>query len=208
MEILSFPETKKLLLKYNLNTVKTIFLPSSEKEIKIPKKIKFPLVIKAVGKNIIHKTEKKLIALDIKNEKELRKWILKTKKKNKNLDGFLIQEKAKGIEMFFGIKRDNSFGIILILGLGGIFVEVLQDVQYLIYPFSKKEVKNALLSLKAAKILKGYRNQEPVNLDKISDFCINLSRMAKEKDYIREIDFNPVFILKDNLQIVDPKIYV
>jgi acyl-CoA synthetase (NDP forming) len=208
MEILDFKETEKLLKKYNLEIVKTLFIPLVSKEIKVPKSFQFPLVAKGISKDIFHKVDKGLVNLDIKNEKELGNWFLKIKSQYPNLEGILVQEKAKGIEMFFGLKRDPVFGILLLLGLGGIFVEVLKDIAIGIYPLKNKEIETMIKSLKGYKILEGYRGQEKVDIKSLCIFSQKLLKLMKENAKIKEIDLNPVFVSKNSQIIVDPKFYV
>jgi len=187
MSLLNFSETKKLLLKYKIPFCKTEFVTSKEEAINFAKKIGFPVVLKIFSKEILHKTDIGGVKTEIKNEKELKKSFNELKK-IKKIEGILIQKQIKGQEIAIGMKRDNQFGPVLMVGLGGIFIEVLKDISFRICPLSKKEAKEMIKELKGYPILKGYRNQKPVNLEKISEIITNLSKLSLKEKNIKEID--------------------
>ena len=174
------------------------------------KKIKYPVVLKVDSPEIIHKSDFGVIFLDLKNQEEVNR-ALKTeltvlKMHNIKNYKFIVQEMFKGQELIIGVKRDKTFGPVILLGMGGIFVEVLKDVSMRIAPLSKKDCYEMIEELKSKKLLEGYRNTEPVNKDAIVDILMKISKLSISEKEISEIDFNPVMINKKSACVVDVRL--
>jgi len=214
--LLDFSETKKLLEKYNLPIVESLLIETAEQGIEFAQKHGFPVVLKILSPNILHKIDKGLVRLNIQNKEQLCKELefchselASRRAKNPAPDDkkIIIQKQIAGIELFCGMKRDKSFGPVLSFGLGGIFVETLKDLVFLIPPFSQSEIKKSLQTLKAYEILKGARAQAPVNEKKLIEIIMSVAKLALENPQIQEIDLNPLIAEGDNIFIVDPKLY-
>jgi acyl-CoA synthetase (NDP forming) len=118
---------------------------------------------------------------------------------------FIVQEMFKGQELIIGMKRDKTFGPVILLGLGGIFVEVIKDFSMRIAPLTKKDSYDMIEELKGKKLLEGYRGKKKISKDAIVDILMKLSNLSiKEKD-ISEIDFNPVMINDKEACVVDAR---
>lgn len=162
----------------------------------------FPLVLKINSKEILHKTDAGGVALGINNEEEAKKAyedILKNCKEykpNAIIDGILVQQMAKkGIEIIIGIKNDKIFGPMLLVGMGGVFVEIFKDVALTPCPINKKEAIIQLKSLKAFKLLEGYRGSKSADIDALAELMVKVSGYAvKNKETLVELDINPVFV--------------
>ncbi|MDD5696616.1 MAG: acetate--CoA ligase family protein [Candidatus Pacebacteria bacterium] len=205
MEILSFKETKNLLLKYGLPFCETGIFDSLDKAIEYAEEIGYPVVLKVYGKDVFHRTETGGVAVGIKNKEGLKKeWEAMAQKFN-NIEGFLVQEAVKGREFILGMKRDEQFGPVLMFGLGGVFAELFKDVSLRIAPIGKKEAEEMLEETKAYEIIKGFRGQG-VNKDKLVDLLVRLSKLSVKERMIKSIDFNPVMGNEKEVLIVDFKI--
>ncbi|HKL17034.1 MAG TPA: acetate--CoA ligase family protein, partial [Patescibacteria group bacterium] len=193
MKLLEFDKTIELLEKYNIPIPWTRKI-KSEKDLKGLRKTKqFPFVLKAFSPNLLHRTEKGLVFKDIQNENDLREKFNIIKRNNALKKGvILIQEQIKGLEFVSGMKRDKVFGPALLFGMGGIFVEILKDVSWSIAPINLSEAKKMINSIKAKKILKGYRNTEKINIKKLAEIIVNISNLSMKEKTIKEIDFNPI----------------
>jgi len=204
--LLKFEETKQLLKKYNLE-LKNIELFNNEKDaILFAKKIGFPVVLKVYSEKIIHKTEKQGVIIDINNEKEFKQKYKKLNNDFKEKEGLIVQKQFKGQELVIGAKRDKTFGPFVMVGLGGIFVELLNDVSFGVCPINKKQALEMIYDFKGHETLIGFRNREKCNIKALTNILVNLSKlMLIEKD-ISAIDFNPVFINKENVSIADFRI--
>lgn len=198
-------KASELLRKYSIPQPKTIIF----KEEFFDKKINYPVVLKVDSPDIIHKSDFGVIFLNLKNQEELNR-ALKTEMtilKMHNIKNykFIVQEMFKGQELIIGMKRDKTFGPVILLGLGGIFVEVLKDVSMRVAPVSKKDCYEMIDELKGKKLFEGYRNIEPINKESIVDILMKLSKLSISEKEIVEIDFNPVMINKTNACVVDAR---
>jgi len=210
MEILSFEETKKLLIKYKLPLCKTEIFNSKEKAAVYANKIGYPIVLKVHAQKIFHKSEVGGVKVNIKNDDELYSaWDeIMGNIQGKNIEGILVQEMISGNEMAVGMKRDEQFGPVLMFGLGGIFIEVIQDVSLRIAPIGKKEAMEMIKEIRGYKILEGYRGKDPVNVDEIADIMVNISNLSVSEERISSIDFNPVIANKKGVWIADLRIII
>jgi len=196
--LLSFEKTKQILNRHNIPFLKSEIVENKKQLKLILKKIGFPVFLKTLG---LHKTEKGLV-LKAENKKQALKGFLRLKKSGI----VLVQKEVKGLELFLGAKRDKAFGIVLMFGLGGVLVEVLEDISFGIYPLNKKEALEMLKALKGFELLKGFRGMEKVNLNKLAKALINLGNLVSENPFIKEVDFNPVMAKGDDILVIDPKI--
>jgi len=202
-----------LLIKYNLPVAKTILLAGVnliEGELeKATEQVGFPLVLKVFSTNVLHRTEKNLLKTNIQNEKEAQQafseFILKSKN-DKGFEGILVQEQLQGLELFCGLKQDQVFGSIIMFGLGGIFVEALNDIAFGICPLTPKEAKEMITSLKGKKVLGGFRNQPKVDLNVLALLLRQISILGAKNPQIKEVDFNPIIAKGKTIKIADVKI--
>ena len=192
--ILDFKKAETLLREYGIPVLETRIV-KSRKEVK--KTSIFPCCLKADG--VLHRKGKGLIELDIKDRKELLRAFKKIRRIHEG--DFLIQRMVKGVEIFCGCKRDKTFGIILMFGLGGIFVEVIKDIQFGIAPLTKKEALEMIKGIKGQRILRGYRGEE-VSINILGNILIQLSKLMTDHPEIKSIDLNP--IIKE--KVIDVKI--
>jgi len=210
MEILSFEETKKLLLKYKLPFCRTEIFNSKEKALLFAEKIGFPVVLKVHAQKIFHKSEIGGVRIDIKDREEFEKeWEqLQKNVEGKNIEGILVQEMCPGNEIALGMKRDDQFGPVLMFGLGGIFIEIIKDVSLRVAPIAKEEALGMIRETKGAKILEGARGKKKADLDKIAEMIVDLSNLSMKEENIQSIDFNPVMVSGSNICIADFRIII
>jgi len=199
--LLDFNDTQKLLSKYKIPYVKSGLVKNKSDLLKLAKKIKYPLVLKIDSQKVLHKTELGGVILNIKDKKGLLSSYQKIKKLSKNI---IIQKHIDGIFLIIGSKKDQTFGNIIIFGMGGIYTEVLNDISMRLAPVNKKEALSMIQEIKSYKILQGYRGK-PINIKKIQSLILKLSNLIEEEN-IKEIDFNPIIINEKQLFIVDAKV--
>ena len=211
MESLNFLESKKLLEKYKIPFVKTKLCTSKKEALDFAKRIGFPVALKISSPEILHKTDVGGVKLGIETETDLRKaWdeiqkVVKQKVPKVKLEGILVQEMVFGREIALGMKRDAIFGPVLMFGLGGIFVEVLKDVVFRVTPVDKKEAKNMITQIKGFEILKGFRGQEKVNLEKLTEIITKFSKLSLLEKDLREIDLSPIMANGKGSYILDAR---
>ena len=196
-------EVKNILKYYNIPVPKFQVVDDIEK---IELSIQFPVAVKVCSPHILHKTDVGGVELDIRNMEELYE-VLKEFKKNFPDAKFLIEEmQRKGIEVIAGLINDKSFGMSIMVGMGGIFAEIYKDISFRLVPIERENAEEMLEDLKAWKIFKGFRGME-VNVDSLIDLLLKLSKFGEEYGkYINQMDLNPVFLYKDGLVVIDAKL--
>jgi succinyl-CoA synthetase beta subunit len=208
MKLLDYKKTVEILTKYKIPICPGGIFLKKEEALTFAKKIKYPIVLKIISPQAVHKTELGLVKTGIKNEEEFIKIWSELSAKRIEKEGILVQKQLQGIELVAGIKRDDQFGPVLMFGSGGILVELLADVSLRIAPIKKKEALVMIKETKAFKLLSGFRGQEPVKIDKIVDFLISLSDLSLKEENIKEVDFNPIIINADGLWVADVRFLV
>ena len=209
-------EAKRVFEAYDLPVTKSRVSTSEDEAVKIAKEIGFPIVMKILSPDILHKSDAGGVKVDIKSEDDVRKnyaEIMKNVKaynKDAEILGIVIQEMAPwGTEVILGSVNDPTFGPTAMFGLGGIFVEVLKDVTFRVAPFSIKQAKAMLKEIKAAPILEGVRGEKPKDTDMLAETICKYANMIVDlKDEVAESDANPVLLYEKGkgLKIADARI--
>jgi acetyltransferase len=200
--ILSYLATDKLLHAYGIPLAPAIMAQSAREAASAAEKLGYPCVLKVASADIPHKTEFGALRLGlgspdgVKTAYEEMLADVQAKKPDANIEGVLVQKQIKGVECLLGISRDEQIGPTLVMGLGGIFVEILADVAIRIPPISATEARRALESLKGAKVFAGARGAPPADIDALAEMAARLSWLAGDlRDEIGELDLNPVVVL-------------
>jgi acyl-CoA synthetase (NDP forming) len=210
--LLSFDKTQKLLSQYKIPFIKSRLAKNKLEALRFGELIGYPVVLKIVSSEILHKTDINGVKLNIKNPGELKKSFdeiiksIKQKAPKAKVEGVLVQKQKEGTEIIIGTKRDPVFGPVIMFGLGGIFVEVFKDVSFRLAPITEKEAKEMIKEIKGYKILAGFRGRKPVNLKKLAEILVNLSKLIQKEKNIKEIDLNPVIVNEIEAMVVDAKI--
>lgn len=210
-EILSEHDSKEMLIKYGIPVPKEK-VAANEEELKLAlKEIGFPVVLKIDSPDIPHKTDIGGVRLNIQTEEEAVTAfheILANAKKNvpdARIGGVLAaQMLQKGTEMILGIHRDAQFGPMVLVGFGGVSVELFKDSALYPAPFGYDEATEMIKSLKTYPLLGGYRGSRPLDVDALAKMLVSLGNLAVEqKDVISELDMNPVFVYENGVCAVD-----
>ena len=195
-------DSKKEMAEYGV-PVPAQKIARSEEEVRNAfKKMKAPLALKINSDEILHKTDVGGVKLSISSEDDA---VLAFNDIKKNVavnapgaayDGILMQEMVPaGVEIIVGVTNDRQFGPMILVGLGGVFVEVFKDAVLYPAPLNKAEALNMIKSLKAYKLLAGYRGSKPADIDALAEMLVNIGNYAvKNKDELKEMDLNPVFV--------------
>lgn len=178
---------------------------TKEDALKAAEKLGYPVVMKVVGP--VHKSDVGGVVLNVKDAttvgSEFARMI-----KIKDTTAILIQPMLSGIELFAGAKKEEKFGHMVLCGLGGIFIEVLKDVNAGLAPLTKEEASRMITSLKSYGIIKGARGQEGVNEEIFTDIVVRLSALVTVAPEIFEMDLNPLLGRKDKVVAVDARIRI
>ena len=203
---LSEHESKELLRAYGIPVTREIEVFGEQDLLDAIRKIGFPLVIKACSPNLSHKTEQGLVHVDIRNEQEAVSVFKETMAGIKDDDGgsVLVQEMVKGKrEPAIGLTRDPQFGPCVMLGLGGIFTEVLHDIIFRVAPIDKQCAMDMMQEIKARQILEDVRGMPRADLDQLADILVKVGNIGLEQEAVKEIDINPVILVGSNPVAVD-----
>ena len=205
-------EAKELLKEYGIPVPAFKLIKSEEGIDKLKETIGYPIVMKIVSPDIIHKSDAGGVKVGVKNEEEAKmayqEIISKAIKYNKKakISGVIVYPMApQGTEIIIGMTKDPSFGPVIMFGLGGIFVEVLKDVSFRIIPLEERDAQEMIAEIKGYKILKGVRGEAPKDIEAIKNLLMKVSQLTMENPEIKEIDLNPVFVFEKGLQVVDAR---
>jgi acyl-CoA synthetase (NDP forming) len=206
-------EAKTICIEYG-NPVTKFNLAKNEKDaIRYADQIGYPIVLKIVSPDIIHKSDAGGVFVNLKNATEVvdsYKKIIDNANKFKadaKILGVLVQEMApQSTEVIVGAIKDPQFGQTLMFGLGGIFVELLKDVSFRIAPIATDDAKEMITQLKAYPLLNGYRNTPLADINALTSILCNTSRLVIDYPEIKELDLNPVMAYSNGAKIVDARI--
>ncbi len=171
------------------------------------KKIGFPVAMKIVSPDILHKTDVGGVRVNIKSEESLRiayREIVQSAS-GKKVDGVLVQKMArKGVELIIGGKKDPQFGHMIVLGLGGIYVEIFRDISARICPLLPPDVDEMVAELKVHPLLEGARGEKPIDRKALGALVVKACAFMQKED-IKEMDLNPVVFDEEGCDIVDAR---
>jgi acyl-CoA synthetase (NDP forming) len=199
-------DSKRLLKAYGFPVVREVLVESRSAAVRAAKEIGLPIVLKGCSPEIAHKTEKKLIEVDLRSLKEVERAYeaITQRVGDTHLDGILVQEMVKGSrELVIGMIRDAQFGPCVMFGLGGIFTEVLKDVSFRIAPLEKRDALEMAQEIKGAPVLGAFRGMSPVDMDLLTAMLINTGRLGLELPAVKEVDVNPLIISGNRPVAVD-----
>jgi|WetSurMetagenome_2_1015567.scaffolds.fasta_scaffold10103_4 acetyltransferase len=215
--ILSESISKTILDSYGIPVSNPVLANTSDEAIDIANKNGYPVVMKIHSPDISHKTDVGGVELNLQDDDMVGSAFkrmmnnVKSKQPDAKIKGVTIQKMVKvkdGIEMILGIKKDSTFGIVLLAGMGGIGAELFKDRAIGFPPLNERLAFQMLESLKIYPLLKGYRGKPPVNIDKLIEILIRLSYLAADYPEIIELDINPLLISQTGAIALDARIAV
>ena len=183
------------------------FLIKSPKE--LAKIKKFPAVMKLISPQAIHKTD--IGGIKVVNnlqeaQETFNKFMKIAKSKRMKLTGILIQEYVKGREFIIGIKKDPTFGHVIMFGAGGIFVESLKDVTFRVCPISDSDAESMMTDLKNQWLITGTRGEKPINSKLLKQILVKVSKLPQKYKKIEELDINPLMANEKEAKVIDVRI--
>jgi acyl-CoA synthetase (NDP forming) len=192
-----------LIKKYKIPLIQQTFIKNDKDLQLILNKLGFPCVMKVSG-NILHRTEVGGVRVNIQSVQQATETF-KHLMRIKGADKVLIQKQATGKELIVGIKRDSSFGHIITVGIGGIFVEILKDVIFRVCPISLQDAENMIRELKGYEILKGMRGERGIDFNSLYEILLKVSKLAVNEK-IKQMDINPLFCSERGCFAIDVRI--
>lgn len=202
----------ELLKPYGIPIVSGKMTQNVESALAFAGEAEYPVVLKIISPQWLHKSDGGGIRLHVAHEAELRKSytdlrnLFHEKTPTGTLEGILVQKQLRGTELLMGIKKDLEFGSLLVVGMGGIYTEVFRDVVRMLVPIDLQEAETMLRSLRLFPILKGVRGESGVDLPDLARTIVSLSRLAMDYPEIQELDLNPVLANSEGCWCVDSRI--
>ena len=206
-------ESKQLLKEAGVPTTDTRLAKSRDEAIALAKEIGFPVVLKIVSPDIVHKSDIGGVKLELGDGTAVGMaydeiiGTVKSKQPGVKIDGASVQTMAKpGVEVIIGVSKDRQFGPVLMFGMGGILVELLKDVSFRIVPITRYDAHEMIKEMKSFPLLEGYRGSESASIEALEDMLLKVSELAARTPEIKELDLNPVFARRDDAIAVDARI--
>ncbi len=211
--VLTEVESKELLKQAGIPVIETKLARSKKEAISISKEMGFPVVLKIISPEVVHKSDSGGVRLGLANATQVGKAYseiissVRQKYPQTIIQGVSVQSMAPpGVEVIIGMSQDPQFGPVLMFGLGGVLVEVLKDVSFRIVPVTKRDAGEMVSEIKGYPLLEGYRGQEPANISALEELIVKVSQFVEQNPQIEELDLNPVFAYKDKAIAVDARI--
>ncbi|HEY59612.1 MAG TPA: acetate--CoA ligase family protein [Anaerolineae bacterium] len=196
--------TRPVLAAYGISLIQAEFAENEEKSIELAGKIGFPVALKVISKEILHKSDAGGIKLNLRNSADVQQGYqeimrsCKSHQPNACIDGVLVEKMSPaGQEVIIGLKRDPNFGPLVMFGMGGVYVELLKDVAFRVAPLTEQEATQMIEGTFAGKLLQGYRGNPPADKKAIVDCILRLSQIAMDFPQIAEIEINPLLVLEE-----------
>lgn len=200
------PDAQKIFSLYGFKTPKYAVAAKAAQAVGMARQIGYPVVAKIVSPAVVHKSDVKGVIVGIKDDETLVRTLARLSK----IDGFvgmLIAEMVKGLELIVGAKNDFQFGPIILLGMGGVGVEIYKDVSLRMAPLKTRDADHMIHELAARKLLTGYRGSEPINLNALKKTIVAFSHLMMDmRGVVESVDLNPVMCTAKSCIVVDARI--
>ncbi len=189
-------EAKQFLRRWHVPVVAESIAEDISAAVAAAEKIGFPVVLKGLGKTLLHKTEKGLVCTNLTGRTAVEQAAAGiAERAGSGLEGFLVAPQVAGKrELVAGVFTDKQYGPVIMFGLGGVFTEVLSDVSFRLLPLSRSDALHMIEDIRYVKILEAFRGEQAADKEALVDILVNLSAMVMENPDIREVDINPLII--------------
>jgi acyl-CoA synthetase (NDP forming) len=208
-------EAKIMLKDAGIRVTDTRLATSREEAITLSSEVGFPVVLKIVSPDVIHKSDAGGVKVGLKTPQQVGQAFdeiisnVHTKVPNARITGLAVQHMAPfGTEVIIGMVKDSLFGATLMFGLGGVFVELLKDVSFRVTPITRQDAAEMIQEIKGHKMLTGFRGQPAADIASLEEMLVKVSRFIEANPQITELDLNPVFVYPDGAIAVDARINV
>jgi acyl-CoA synthetase (NDP forming) len=210
IKVLLDHEAKRLLTSRGIQTSRFRVVESPDEAVQFANDIGYPVVLKGISSQAIHKSEVGGVLLNLRDSDQLIQGYKQIEEKLNAIDPgstVIVEEMVQGlVEIIVGVTTDNHFGKVLLCGMGGIFTEVFHDTCYGMIPIDELYAKKMINSLRGAPLLLGYRGRPQADVAALTRIMISVSEMVMDNSRIVELDLNPVIVSEDKAVVVDARI--
>ncbi len=200
LKSLSEYDSKRVLSEYGIPVTRERLVKGQKDAAEAAEEIGYPVVIKAAGPELTHKTELDAIRVNLADKKAVREAVreIKAATKGHKTQGLLVQEMVKGQrELVMGLIRDPQFGPCVMFGLGGIYTEVLRDVSFRVAPLSEDDAMEMMAEIKGSKILEAFRGMGEADRGTLAKGLVALGKIGMEQEDVKEVDVNPLILTRE-----------
>jgi 4-hydroxybutyryl-CoA synthetase (ADP-forming) len=205
-------EAKEVLKNIGIKIPPSRLVQTESEAIKYANEFGYPVVMKLMSTQVLHKTDVGAVVIGLNSEEDVRSTFVDFMKRfaDVRISGILVEKMVKsGLELIIGTNIDPTFGPVILFGVGGVLVEAIKDVVFRMCPTTKQQALTAIDEIKARVLLEGFRGMPRVDKGELADIIVKLSELAWEnRDYISEMDINPIISNKDGLFPVDARIII
>ncbi len=214
--LLTETESKILLTSYGIPVNRTLTAGSADEAVACAEEIGYPVAMKINSLDITHKSDARGVKLNLRNEEDIRDAFLKilTSARSYNPEAQLLGVSVQPMlrrpdyELILGTKRDADFGPVILFGMGGIMTEILKDQAIALPPLNRLLARRLIESTRVYRMLKGYRNRPPANLELLEEILIRLSQLVTDFPEIEELDINPLIVTENRTCAVDARVII
>ena len=186
---------------------------TAEEAVEVSKEIGFPLVLKIVSQDVLHKSDIGGVVINLNNVEEVERnynKVLENLKRivpNARIGGVLIQKQLpEAVHLIVGGVYDEQFGPAVMFGLGGVFVELFKDVSFRIAPVTETEAMEMIKEIKAYPVLSGYRGSKKLDIEQVTKTIVNISELITNISTIKEVELNPLFAYEKSVKAIDARV--
>lgn len=209
LEIVLELDAKQILVNHGIPTTKFYKAASANEAIECAEKVGFPVVLKALSPKVIHKSDAGGVALNLLDAGQVQHAFKKIMENLGQVDpgaAVIVQEMVEpGLEVIVGATTDPQFEKILLVGIGGIFTELLEDISFGLIPVNKEHALRMIRSLRGYPLFEGYRGQGKKNIQALIKIMLGVSRLVEENPQVVELDLNPVIVHEHSAVVVDAR---
>ena len=215
-ELLTEVEAKKILEYYGFPSVKTCVATTADEAVAFAAQIGYPVVLKILSPQIVHKTDAGGVFIDLKSEAEVREAFEQIIRNAKNYNpeaeilGVTVQPmiRRQGYEVILGAKTDQLFGPVILFGMGGVGVELFKDFSIGLPPLNQTLVRRLMEETKVYQLLKGYRNVPPANVKRLEEIILLFSQLLIDFPQLKEVDINPLLVNEKDAYALDARVII
>ena len=203
------PQVMEWLRKHHIPVLDFRFVSNPEAAVRDARSLGYPVVMKVVSRDILHKSDVGGVILGVQNEHEVLDAFhaLQRAASDKDFQGAILYPMVRGaVEAMVGLSRDPQFGPVIVFGLGGIHTEILRDISLRVAPVDHAQARAMIAEIKALPILQGVRGEKPRDVDALADLLVAVSRLPFLYPDLEELDLNPVFLLPEGLVVGDARL--
>jgi len=203
-------EANALLAAVGIATPRSNLASSIDEAVDMAVRLGLPVALKAVGPELVHKTEHKAIRLNLQTRAEVRMAAIElTRRLGNKMEGLLVQRMVNGCaEMMLGAINDKTFGQVIVCGSGGVLIELIADSQCRLYPVTDQDADEMIANLKGVRLLKGFRGAAPADVAAFRDSVLRISALVGICPEIQELDVNPIVVCENGVSALDVRVRV